>query len=170
MYRLIRDLLDTTRIAEGRLVLSKSPFDLNALISERAEELQRITDKHSLVLRLDPVPEVIADRERIGQVLTNLLSNAIKYSPDAGDILISCCRTAGGIRVSVEDHGIGIPADAVDKVFDRFFRVHSPITQAYPGMGLGLYITAQIVQQHGGYMDVTSQLGDGSEFSFVLPV
>jgi len=166
---LIKALLDTSRIAEDQLHLYPETFDLNQLITEKIEELQRTTMRHSLDFspcRLEPVT---ADRERIGQVLTNLLSNAIKYSPGGGDILISTENTQDGVKVSVRDHGIGISPDMLRKVFDRFFRIGNPQIYTYPGMGLGLYISAGIIQRHGGSIFAESIPGGGSGFVFTLP-
>ena len=169
LYRLVADLVDTTRIAAGQLLLQKERFDLDELIREQAEDLQLITDKHSLVLELDPLPPVEADRERIAQVITNLVSNAIKYSPEPGDITIASENVEGGVKVIITDHGMGIPAEAVEKIFDRFFRVDDPAVRTSSGMGIGLYICAAIIRAHGGNIHVESHRGQGSAFSFVLP-
>jgi len=169
LYGLVADLVDTTRIAAGQLLLKKERFDLGELIREQAEELQLITDKHSMVLELNPLPSVLADRERIAQVITNLVSNAIKYSPEASDIIISADSIAGGVEVTIKDHGMGIPSEAAEKIFDRFFRVDDPVVRTSPGMGIGLYICAAIIHAHGGSISVQSTPGEGSVFSFVLP-
>lgn len=170
LHGLISDLLDTTRAAEGRLILVKKQFSLNELLEERAEDIQRITDKHRLVMNLQPVPVILADRERIGQVITNLLSNAIKYSPGASEIIISAIVDANEVAVSVKDHGMGIPPDATEKIFERFYRVNTPEMRGYPGMGIGLYICAAIVHAHGGKISVESSPGAGSVFTFTLPL
>ncbi|HVS97779.1 MAG TPA: CheR family methyltransferase [Puia sp.] len=166
---LIKALLDTSRIAEDQLHLCLETFDLNQLIAERVEQLQRTTARHSLNFTPGGVAPVTADRERIGQVLTNLLSNGIKYSPGGGEILITTERTSDGVKVSVRDHGIGIPQDLLRKVFERFFRIGNPQIYTYPGMGLGLYISAGIIQRHGGTIFAESTPGDGSMFAFTLP-
>jgi len=169
LYGLVADLVDTTRIAAGQLLLKKERFDLGELIREQAEELQLITDKHSMVLELNPLPSVLADRERIAQVITNLVSNAIKYSPEASDIIISADSIAGGVEVTIKDHGMGIPSEAAEKIFDRFFRVDDPVVRTSSGMGIGLYICAAIIHAHGGSISVQSTPGEGSVFSFILP-
>ena len=110
-----------------------------------------------------------ADRERIGQVITNLISNAIKYSPNGGEITVAATGTRDNILVAVTDQGIGISDEMQHKVFDRFFRVSNPRFNTYPGMGLGLYITAGIIHRHGGTLSVTSKLNEGSTFTFSLP-
>lgn len=166
---LISDLLDSTKIAEGRLELKREKIDLNALIKEMSEEVQRTIKKHSIVLKLDDLPEVTADSERIGQVLNNLLTNAVKYSPKGGDITIVSQKFDKYIRVSVSDEGIGVAKDARSRIFEKFFRITNPSMQPYPGMGLGLYISAGIIERHGGTVAVESDEGKGSSFSFTLP-
>jgi PAS domain S-box-containing protein len=166
---LIKELLDTTKITEGHLVLRFQRFDLNALIHDRVEELQVISSKHRLITRLCPDGMITADPDSIAQVLTNLLSNAIKYSPRGGDIFIRTERIDSSIKVSVEDSGIGIPASEKEKVFQRFFRVSTLNVHTFPGMGLGLYITAGIIHGHNGTISVESEPGRGSTFSFILP-
>ncbi|HEV9036609.1 MAG TPA: ATP-binding protein [Puia sp.] len=165
---LINDMLDTTKISEGKLQLTVRPLDVNELLKERVEEIQHTT-AHRFDVRTSPLAPVMADRERIGQVITNLLSNAIKYSPDHTIVTIVTCDTAGGIRVSIRDEGYGIPESDQPKIFDRFFRVTSNNMDRIPGMGLGLYISAQIIYRHGGTIEVQSRPGKGSVFSFTLP-
>jgi two-component system, chemotaxis family, CheB/CheR fusion protein len=169
LMNLIRALLDTTSIAENQLKIQKEELDLNELIKDRAESLQRLSAKHKLVVLPGILKPVQADKERIGQVLTNLISNAIKYSPNGGDVVISSVEVQNGVQVSVRDSGIGIPEDLQNRVFDRFFRVSNPRIHSFPGMGLGLYITAGIVHRHGGTISATSKPGEGSVFYFTLP-
>jgi PAS domain S-box-containing protein len=166
---LIRDLLDTTRITDGQLALNMEPFDLNDLINERVEEIQRLSARHQLQFSPDGAGVIIADRERISQVLTNLLSNAVKYSPQGGNVVISTGSTPYAVTVTVADRGIGIPEQAQGHVFDRFYRVHSAQTQTYPGLGLGLYISSEIIRRHGGKIAVESREGEGATFRFSIP-
>jgi len=166
---LIRDLLDTTRITDGQLSLNMEPFDLNDLINERVEEIQRLSARHYLQFSPNGAGVITADRERISQVLTNLLSNAVKYSPQGGNVMISTRSTAHAVTVTVADRGIGIPDQAQGHVFDRFYRVHSAQTQTYPGLGLGLYISSEIVRRHGGKIAVESREGAGATFRFSIP-
>lgn len=171
LAHLVSALLDTSRISEGQLQLNLEQFDLDNLIEERIEELRRLTQKHTIQFSKDNIPPVTADRERISQVLTNLISNAIKYSPGGGEILITSRSTAPGeIKVSVQDHGIGIPGEMQARVFERFFRIGNPQISTYPGMGLGLYISSGIINRHGGSINVESTPGRGTTFSFTLPI
>ncbi|HEY8918625.1 MAG TPA: PAS domain S-box protein, partial [Chitinophaga sp.] len=170
LTELINVLLDTTNVAEGKLVLHTEKFDMNRLISEHIEDLQHLSKIHRFVFRRGKLRPIVADREHIGQVLTNLFSNAIKYSPAGGDIIITSEEVDNTIRIQVQDSGIGIPEGALNKVFDRFFRVTSAnASPVASGLGLGLYITAGIIHRHGGTIHVTSEQGKGSIFHITLP-
>jgi CheY-like chemotaxis protein/anti-sigma regulatory factor (Ser/Thr protein kinase) len=113
---------------------------------------------------------VQADQERIEQVLVNLLQNAIKYSPQGGQILVSVQRSGAEARISVQDPGIGIPRDEQPKLFQRFFRAANATTRNYSGLGIGLFISHEIVHHHGGRFEVQSDVGAGSTFVFYLPL
>jgi len=168
---LIRDLLDVTRITEGQIKLRKTTFDLNGLVFATAEEMQSIVPNHRLTTELyDGGLTVEADRERIGQVLTNLLSNAVKYSPDAEKVIISTSGDGNTVSFSVRDYGIGLAPGTQQRVFERFYRSQEQAMKAYPGMGLGLYISAEIVRQHGGEIRLQSEPGNGALFTVILPV
>jgi two-component system CheB/CheR fusion protein len=166
---LIRDLLDTTKIAEGKLQLQAENINLNHLIAERVEEMQRISEKHQLMFHPNGEVIVTADKERVGQVLTNIIANAIRYSPDGGRVIIKTELDKKYVKVTVTDQGIGISNEIRHKIFDRFFRANNKV-EASPGMGLGLYISAGIIQQHGGVIAVDSEPGKGSSFYFTLPL
>ncbi|RFM31846.1 ATP-binding protein [Chitinophaga silvisoli] len=168
LIMLINNLLDTTKISEGQLRLDLEEIDLNELLRDRVEEIKRTTN-HVFELHTENLPCVIADRERIGQVITNLLSNAIKYSPKGTTIRIGSRKEEEGVRVSVQDEGLGIPEGDIDKIFERFFRVTAKNMDTYPGMGLGLYISRKIVEKHKGRIFVQSKEGEGTVFSFMLP-
>ena len=112
---------------------------------------------------------VTADKERVGQVLTNIIANAIRYSPDGGRVIIKTELDKKYVKVTVTDQGIGISNEIRHKIFDRFFRANNKV-EASPGMGLGLYISAGIIQQHGGVIAVDSEPGKGSSFYFTLPL
>jgi two-component system CheB/CheR fusion protein len=166
---LISDLLDTTKVAEGKLVLQKESVDLNGLLDERMEELQRTSPKHKLVIKKGKTKAVIADKERLGQVLINLISNAIKYSPAGGEVIITSEDRGDSVMVAVRDFGIGISPDMQNRVFERFFRARDKRVSTFPGLGLGLYIASEIVKRHGGTIGVNSVAGEGSEFYFEIP-
>ena len=169
LVHLIRDLLDTTRIAEGKLQLEIETQDLNELIAEKIEELQRISTKHTIDFVPAKLKPLAFDRERVGQVITNLVSNAIKYSPNAERVKVVTEAVDGNAKVSVIDWGLGIPKQEQERIFQRFYRIDSPKSEALPGIGLGLYISASIIRMHGGTISVKSEPGKGSVFSFTLP-
>ena len=169
LTKLINDLLDTTKITGGGLVLELETFDLNELIHERVEEIQRLT-QHKLIIAEGPKPLVYADRDRIGQVLTNLLSNAIKYSPVLSEIIITTEVLPHDVKVLIRDFGIGLTEEAQKKVFERFFRVNDPHTNTIPGLGLGLFIASEIIRRHQGTIEVESRKEEGSVFYFTLPI
>jgi two-component system, chemotaxis family, CheB/CheR fusion protein len=169
LTNLIRDLLDTTKIVEGNLPLKLSEFDINELIASRVHELQELSKKQKIVFEAKSVKPVTADKERIEQVVTNLITNAIKYSPNNETILVKTDAVDHKLVVSVSDKGIGIPVEFAEKVFDRFFRVSGPQMETFPGMGLGLYISEEIIRRHGGSITVESKTGQGSTFTFTLP-
>lgn len=170
LTNLINDLLDVTKLETGKLQLKPERFDFNNLISEITEEMERTTDRHVLVKKLGKSHIVFGDRDRIGQVMTNLLGNAIKYSPNKSNIIIRTRTGKTYISASVQDFGIGISKDSQRKVFDRFYRGTDKEQESYPGLGLGLFISSEIVKRHRGNIRVTSKKGQGSTFSFSLPV
>ena len=171
LTRLVESLLDVSRIAVDKVTLEVAEFDLDDLISEVVADLQDLSVQHTLVVAGMSAARVQGDRERIRQVLVNLITNATKYSPGAQQVIIGSQRAGEGVTVSVQDFGIGISADQQAKVFDRFFQVSRPGPahhRAHPGLGLGLYICAEIVKRHGGTIGVESTAA-GSTFRFTLP-
>ncbi len=171
LTKLIVDLLDSTKIEEGELKFKKDYFDFNSLVSETVEEIQRISLKHKLKTKLAPGKvRIFGDKERLEQVLTNLLSNAIKYSSSKKDILVKTVANERFLKVSVIDYGLGIPKDQKSKVFERFYRASDKGKESFPGLGLGLYISSEIIKRHGGTIWVESDLGKGATFVFTLPL
>ena len=169
LTKLIADLLDETKIEGGKFKLQPSTFDYGALVADIVEEVQRTATRHTLVCDA-PSISVTGDRERIGQVLTNLLTNAVKYSPRADRVVVRTAPGEGEIITSVRDFGLGIAKEKQGKVFDRFFRIEGKEHETYPGLGLGLYISAEIVRRHHGRIWVESEEGQGSIFAFALPL
>ncbi len=167
---LIGDLLDVTKIEAGRMQFNDEYFAFDELVTELTEELQRTTNKHQLRIIGRTKHTIFGDRERIGQVITNLVSNAIKYSPYAKEILIQTSIQDGHVKLCVQDFGVGIAKEKQEKVFERFFRVSGPGKETYPGLGLGLYISSEIIKRSQGEIWVESTEGRGSTFCFTLPI
>jgi len=168
---LVEDLLDVSRLESKRLQMSQERVDLNELADDVVGDFRGQTRTHELVLhRAREAVLVSGDRSRLEQVMVNLLENAIKYSPQGGQIEVRVERLDGDARVSVTDHGIGIPAPEQSRLFQRFFRATTATTRNYGGLGIGLFVSNEIVLRHGGHFEVKSEPGRGSRFSFVLPL
>jgi signal transduction histidine kinase len=165
---LVDDLLDVSKIHAGKMVYQFIDINLATLLEEVVAQTQITVKTHRIVIK-NNVPVIIqGEKHRLEQVLSNFLSNAIKYSPEATEIFISSHLLNNEVKVSVRDFGIGIPADQQEYVFDRFFRVQES-SRKFSGLGLGLYISAEIIKRHGGSVGVESD-GNGSEFYFKIPV
>ncbi|OSZ77417.1 hypothetical protein CAP36_13585 [Chitinophagaceae bacterium IBVUCB2] len=171
LTNLIGDLLDVKKIENGQLQYHEEAFDFNILVNEVIEETERVLKKHPIVATLSESKTILGDRNKIGQVITNLLENASKYS-EAGSVINveSSVKDNNRISLSVKDKGIGIPKNQLNKIFERFFRVSSEKENTYSGLGLGLYISAEIIKRHNGIIGVESEEGNGSTFYFELPV
>ena len=174
LVALINDLLDVSRIESGKVELQRTVVDLVSLIQNATSSLrpQIEAKKQHLELDVSRTPhDVLADADRVTQILTNLLSNACKYTPVGGTISV----TAHGeekdrVRVEVKDTGIGLSSEEMGKLFTKFFRAKNRTTQEVGGTGLGLTITRSLVEMHGGEITVASVAGQGSTFSFTLPI
>jgi signal transduction histidine kinase len=170
LAKLISDLLDISKMQTGKLTFREEPFDLNELIHETVANLQATTSTHRFHLENGASVQVVGDKDRIEQVLINLLTNAIKYSPRADTVIIRVSKDQNNALVSVQDFGIGIAEAYQQKIFERFYQVTDPEEKTYPGLGIGLYISRQIILRHHGRMWVESRKGAGSTFYFTLPL
>ena len=170
MTILINDLLDTSKLDSNNLQFHRSDFDLNNFIEEVSTEFQPTVSTHRIVVHTEGVIMVNADRDRILQVLTNYLTNAVKYSPVDTEIHISTKVEKQKVTVSVRDHGDGIAAGHLTKIFDRFYRVTEDTAHSSNGLGLGLYICKEIINHHGGEVWVENADGGGAVFNFSLPL
>jgi signal transduction histidine kinase len=171
---LINDVLDLSKIEEGKIELRAGPVSLGGLVHEVVETLKPIAAENEMILQ-GAISEssllVWADRDKVTQVLTNLIGNAVKFTPAGGRVVVSA-RPDGGewIRVSVIDDGPGISPEEKDRIFDKFYQV-AQVGEAKPkGTGLGLAISKALIELHGGKIWVESQLSRGSIFNFTLPV
>ncbi|MGO4877886.1 PAS domain-containing protein [Pedobacter psychrotolerans] len=167
---LISDLLDVTKMNSGRLQFNPTEFDFNEMVEEVIEDVQRTSFNHAIRADLGFRRNIIGDRDRICQVVTNLLTNAIKYSPGASEVVIYTHDLEDRVQVSVRDYGIGISPELKDHVFEQFYRVSGEKQHTFPGLGLGLYISSEIIKRLGGKIWVDSIEGKGSVFSFSIPL
>jgi PAS domain S-box-containing protein len=169
MTRLVEDLLDVSRLQTGRLSLHLAEYDLSERIRGEVERIQALSPTHELNVDIPETLSIIADRDRIDQVVINLLTNAVRYSPGGGPILIAARPLEDLIQVTVADRGVGIPEEKKTSIFERFGRAHGA---RYGGLGLGLTIAQGIIEQHGGRIWVESSgvTGEGSTFRFELPL
>lgn len=169
MIAMIRDFLSLARIEESKIQLRKEHFQVGQMMQEVKEEAELMARNHEIHVLCEPASTIFADRDKIGQVLNNLVSNAIKYSPKGGRVTIGCEQVDGALRIYVQDEGVGIsPADQ-QKLFERFYRVENETVTSISGFGIGLYIVAEILKYHGTKIEVESEPGQGSVFSFKLP-
>jgi len=170
LERLIKDLLDVSRLQVGQLKLQPGETDLVALARAAAAQAQTLTHVHTIRV-VAPEPPLVGrwDATRLEQVLQNLLSNAVKYSPDGGEIVVRVEDLPRQARVSVTDQGIGIPPEALPRLFQRFFRTEEAQARGIEGLGLGLHISRALVEAHGGRLWAESLPGQGSTFVFTLP-
>ncbi len=168
LTRLIRELLELSRIDAGKLELRKRKFNIVELAYDIIENFQATTRRHDLILRSCGVKEIFADEDRIRQVLVNLINNAIKYSPNGGKILITSKQQNKKISVSVKDYGVGIDKKEQRKIFDRFYQASNSMRTYDAGLGIGLYISNEIIKEHGGRITVRSKKGRGTTFTLHL--
>jgi signal transduction histidine kinase len=169
LNRLVGDLLDVSRIQAGKLEYNLIACRLLPLIREGVETIRHIYPGYTIDMILpteDPV--ITADGAKIEQVLINLLTNAVKHSPDADRIVVKVEISGNNAIVSVQDYGIGIPPQYLDDIFNRYFRITAGVSTG--GLGLGLYISKEIILRHGGDIRVESKEGEGSVFYFSLPL
>jgi len=169
LARLVDELLDVSRIQTGRIEFRYGDVDLSELANEVATRMQLTTTTHEITVRRDSENVVTADRDHLEQVLNNLVTNAIKYSPSGGAITIDVRPDDGGVRLSVTDQGIGIPEKELDAIFGLFYRSPDRAARDAAGMGLGLYISKEIVVRHGGRIWAESGGVKGSTLNVLIP-
>lgn len=173
MLRLVNDILVLARLSKGMMIeLTLRPFNLKTSLNMVVESQKSFSPQFEFILETpDDLPDVTADQERIEQVVANFLSNATKYSPNGGAVTVRVTREPEDmIRVAVIDQGIGIPPEALKKMFSRLYRVESEKHKGIKGTGLGLYLCKHLIELHGGKIGVESEWGHGSTFYFTIPI
>jgi signal transduction histidine kinase len=168
LARLVDRLLDVSRINSARLTIEPEQTNLAELVSSAVAACQLTTSRHTIVVSGPDELWVKVDHDRITQVVTNLLDNAIKYSPQGGLIEVEVSANRTHVCVAVRDHGVGIPEDRREKVFERFYRAHA--SEQFSGLGLGLFITRHIVELHGGSIGADTPPDGGARFTVLLPL
>lgn len=174
MSELIEDLLSVSRLESGQIALDLQPTSVDSNFKKAVENHRlQIDEKHiQIAINIeDNLPNIYADSWRLGQILNNLVGNAIKYSPPDSQITLSAEKSADKyITLCVKDTGIGIPSEAIPKLFEKFSRVRDEQAEGIEGTGLGLYIVKKLVEVHGGQISVESTHGEGSTFLFSMPI
>jgi two-component system phosphate regulon sensor histidine kinase PhoR len=169
LHHLINDLLDVSKIQAGRLTYALGNVNLATMVAAGVENAAHIYPKFNFEQDIEPDLMVYGNPERLEQVLMNFVSNAVKYSDEDSKIIVKAYKLDGHVRVSVTDFGIGLSDEQRDKIFERFYRVEDK-TFSTSGLGMGLYISSEIVKHHKGTINVESQLKQGSTFYFELPL
>lgn len=171
LSRLINDLLDVSRIEAGKIDLNKLPFSVSRLVSRVMQGFKAHGAHHEFIVKTpEELSRVMADEDKIQQVLENLIGNAVKYSPHGSKITIYAGETGNKIKVSVSDEGVGIPEEQKELIFNRFHRVDNSLVRKSGGTGLGLYICRRILEAHEERIWIeNTKPGEGSTFSFTLP-
>jgi len=170
--RLIRSILELTQLESGRFRMQREPMNVPELIDETIGLLRDAADEKGIVLGAEPVRRdliVEADRNLVRRVLLNLGNNAIKFTPKGGRVTFRAQLHERSVELTVEDNGIGIPAEELTKVFEKFHQVDDSLSRKYPGVGLGLFVAKSIVEWHGGEITAMSEPGRGSRFVVALP-
>jgi two-component system sensor histidine kinase/response regulator len=166
---LIADLLDISKIESGKLKFNMKSFDLNLLLDSIIEIIHQSNPDFTIIKTGYLDKQIFADEMRVEQVIVNFLTNAIKYSPGTSEVHLNIQQMGDKVKVAVKDFGIGIHPEQQNNVFDKFYRVEETAIH-FQGLGIGLYISAEIIRRHGGNVGVNSIFGEGSEFYFNIPL
>lgn len=166
---LIADLLDISKIESGKLKFNKQYFDFDQLLEGIIEVLHQSNPEFKIIKEGKVSTPIFADEMRIEQVIVNFLTNAIKYSPGTCEAKLNVRLQNKELYLGVRDYGIGMRPEQVQRVFEKFYRVEET-SQRFQGLGIGLYISSEIIKRHGGQINVKSNYGEGSEFYFTIPI
>jgi signal transduction histidine kinase len=170
LARLIDELLDVSRLQQGRVEMRLAEIDLADVVREVAERMRLLSKGHEIEAKIEGTAPIVADRDRIEQVFENLVGNAIKYSPESGRIDVSLRVNGTNANVSVRDQGIGVAPGEVEKIFGLFYRSPDPRADHVGGLGLGLYISREIVSRHHGKLWAERNADAGTTFHVTLPL
>jgi signal transduction histidine kinase len=173
LIRLINDILDISKIESGKMQMARDKVDMGRVIADSMEGIRSFADGYGVSITSDVeegLPGIVGDRDRLVQVVTNLLSNAVKFSPKGGTVNVAARSGDGKVIIAVRDEGIGVPAEYLGRIFEKFQQVDSSSQREKGGTGLGLPICKAIVEEHGGLMGVESEPGKGSVFTFEIPL
>ncbi len=171
LSRLVNDIIDVEKLATGDFSVVPRPTDISTLVGDAIASLEGLAAATGVRLRFGEVAgRALCDPDRVEQALVNLIGNAVKFSPEGGVVLVSAVAEETQVVISVRDDGRGIPEDQLTTVFERFHQVRATDATEKGGTGLGLTITRSIVERHGGRIWVTSAPGEGTVFSFTLPL
>jgi signal transduction histidine kinase len=170
LARLIDELLDVSRLQQGRVEMRLAEVELADVVREVAERMRLLSKGHQIEDKIEGTAAIVADRDRIEQVLENLVGNAMKYSPETGRIEMSLSASGANAVVSVRDEGIGVAPGEVEKIFGLFYRSPDPRADHVGGLGLGLYISREIVSRHHGRLWAERNSGPGTTFHVTLPL
>jgi signal transduction histidine kinase len=169
LEKLITDLLDVTKINAGKMNYVMQSFNFRQLLEDSIESVQLTAPSHQIILEMDEDIMYTGDQLRLEQVVNNFLNNAVKYSPDSDKIIVKCQVELDNIIVAVQDFGIGIAPESLDRLFERYYRVDNTAMR-FQGLGLGLFISSEILKRHKGSFWIESELGKGATFFFRLPL
>ena len=173
LNKLIENLLDVSRIEQGRMSINTTKQNIEPLLIRMEEEHGPIAKQKNIILNYNKpqfkIPDVMIDNIKMEEVLNNLIGNAIKYTNE-GEIQIIPTQEENMIRITIKDTGLGIPPESINQLFTKFYRVESELTMQTKGTGIGLFVSKKIIEAHGGQIQVESKLGEGSTFSFTIPI
>jgi signal transduction histidine kinase len=171
LARMVEIFLNVERLSAGQMELKQEPIGVKQMLEVCMERVRPLADRKHIAITLEPVPEdllVTGDRELVEYACYNLLTNAVKYSPQRTEVTASAARSGASIHIAVRDQGIGMDQKEVKQIFQKFYRTKKAEESGEAGTGIGLSIVQQIVEQHGGKIEVTSRPGEGSCFTVVL--
>ena len=170
MTKMVNGFLNIARLESGKIMMDIAPVDLAELVSVAVEENVNMVATHQIKAHYNGVLLIDADADKLSQVINNLISNAIKYSPNETEIFVECYSEGTNAVFKITDHGMGISPNDLPKLFDRFYRVENLKTATVAGFGIGLYLSAEIIQRHHGKIWAESELGKGASFYFSVPL